>query len=259
MLYENVGKTHFHLSYTLVGIALLLCLWELLIFLLVDETSESQLRCFSPLPTLQTLLSLFADPKFWHSTLASLRRICIGTAIAFAIGYPLGIAIGYSKAIRAASGVPIHFLRMISPLAWMPIALLVFGNFEHAIYFLLVITMLWPMALNVSFAISRIKTEWLQMARNQGATEMQLIAKVIIPASLPCIASSLRLAIGLAWIILVPAEMFGVSSGLGYLINDARDTLEYEKLSALAIAIGLFGFMIDRVISAFYAFFLKRG
>ena len=141
----------------------------------------------------------------------------------------------------------------------MPIAILVFGNFEHVIYFLLAITMLWPIALNTSFGISRVNPEWIKMAQNQGATELQLISKVVIPASIPHLVSGLRLAIAVAWIILVPAETFGISKGLGYLINDARDTLEYEKLTALAIAIGLFGFLIDRAISAAYTLFLRKG
>lgn len=84
------------------------------------------------------------------------------------------------------------------------------------------------------------------MALNQGASDTQLIRTIIIPSSLPHMLTSLRLALGVAWIVLVPAEFLGVSSGLGYLINDARDTMEYDKLMAMIIAIGILGFLLDR-------------
>ena len=83
------------------------------------------------------------------------------------------------------------------------------------------------------------------MARNQGTNEKNLLLKVIFPASLPSILSGLRLALGVAWIVLVPAELLGISSGLGYLINDARNSLEYDKLMAVIIAIGIIGFLLD--------------
>jgi NitT/TauT family transport system permease protein len=84
------------------------------------------------------------------------------------------------------------------------------------------------------------------MALNQGASDTQLIRTIVIPSSLPRMLTSLRLALGVAWIVLVPAEFLGVSSGLGYLINDARDTMEYDKLMAMIIAIGILGFLLDR-------------
>jgi NitT/TauT family transport system permease protein len=84
------------------------------------------------------------------------------------------------------------------------------------------------------------------MALNQGASDIQLIRTIVIPSSLPHMLTSLRLALGVAWIVLVPAEFLGVSSGLGYLINDARDTMEYDKLMAMIIAIGIIGFILDR-------------
>ncbi len=85
------------------------------------------------------------------------------------------------------------------------------------------------------------------MAMNQGASHLQIFRTIVIPASLPAILSSLRLALGVAWIVLVPAEFLGVASGLGYLINDARDTLEYDMLMAIIISIGIFGFVLDKL------------
>jgi NitT/TauT family transport system permease protein len=85
------------------------------------------------------------------------------------------------------------------------------------------------------------------MALNQGANNIQLIQTIVLPYSIPHMITSIRLALGIAWIVLVPAEFLGVSSGLGYLINDARDTMEYDKLMAIIIAIGILGFILDRI------------
>ena len=87
------------------------------------------------------------------------------------------------------------------------------------------------------------------MARNQGAGDRDLLLRVVVPASVPFIMTSLRLALGVAWIVLVPAEFLGVSSGLGYLINDARDTMAYDRLMAVVLAIGAVGFVLDGVLA----------
>jgi NitT/TauT family transport system permease protein len=104
---------------------------------------------------------------------------------------------------------------------------------------------LWPIVLNTAYSVSRVNPQWINMARNQGAKNYQLLLRIIIPSSLPYILTSLRLALGVAWIVLVPAEFLGVSSGLGYIINDARDTMEYDRLMAIIIAIGIVGFILD--------------
>lgn len=134
---------------------------------------------------------------------------------------------------------------MVSPLSWMPIALLIFASFEGAIYFLITMATIWPIMINTSLGVMHVNPSWIMMARNQGANDRQLITKIVIPAAIPYILTSLRLALGVAWIVLVPAEFLGVSSGLGYLINDARDTMEYDRLMAIVIAIGILGFVLD--------------
>ncbi|MCG8531567.1 MAG: ABC transporter permease subunit, partial [Desulfovibrionales bacterium] len=153
---------------------------------------------------------------------------------------------GFYPTFRKLSYSPIQFIRMISPLAWMPIALLLFKTFEGAVYFLIVMATICPIILNTAIGVLSINPQWIKMAINQGANNFQLIRTIIIPATIPHMVTSLRLALGVAWIILVPAEFLGVSSGLGYLINDARDTMEYDKLMAMVIAIGILGFILDR-------------
>ncbi|MCP4022697.1 MAG: ABC transporter permease, partial [Desulfobacteraceae bacterium] len=178
---------------------------------------------------------------------ASLRRILIGIFLAAVIGIPIGIMVGFYPKFRGLSYSPIQFVRMISPLSWMPIALLLFTSFESAVYFLIVMATICPIILNTTIGVLNINPIWLKMALNQGANNFQLIRTIIIPSSLPYMLTSLRLALGVAWIVLVPAEFLGVSSGLGYLINDARDTMEYDKLMAMIIAIGILGFILDRI------------
>jgi len=163
------------------------------------------------------------------------------------LGFPLGIIIGFYPMLRGLSYSSIQFIRMISPLSWMPIALLLFTSFESAVYFLIVMATICPIILNTAIGVLHINPQWIKMALNQGANNFQLIRTIVIPSSLPQMMTSLRLALGVAWIVLVPAEFLGVSSGLGYLINDARDTMEYDKLMAMIIAIGILGFLLDRL------------
>jgi NitT/TauT family transport system permease protein len=180
-----------------------------------------------------------------------LKRVLIGIGIAAIMGVPIGILVGFYPRFRGLSYAPIQFVRMISPLSWMPIAILLFASFESAIYFLIVMATICPIILNTTIGVLNINPQWIKMALNQGANNFQLIKTIVIPFSLPYMLTSLRLALGVAWIVLVPAEFLGVSSGLGYLINDARDTMEYDKLMAMIIAIGILGFSLDRLIQKF--------
>ncbi len=113
--------------------------------------------------------------------------------------------------------------------------------------FLIVMATICPIILNTAIGVMDINPQWIKMALNQGANNVQLIQTIVIPYSIPHMMTSIRFAMGIAWIVLVPAEFLGVSSGLGYLINDARDTMEYDKLMAVIIAIGILGFILDRV------------
>jgi len=205
----------------------------------------SQFSGFLPGATFTALVSLLDDRAFWLSVVASLRRIGVGIGTAFVFGLPSGLLIGYYGRLRIATYTPIQFVRMISPLSWMPIALLIFTTFESAIYFLITMATIWPIILNASLGVSRVNPEWLTMAKNQGATDRQILLHIILPASIPYILTSLRLALGVAWIVLVPVEFLGISSGLGYIINDARDTMEYDRLMAIVLAIGAIGFCLD--------------
>ena len=228
-----------------VGIILFFVIWAVGGYFLFKEPGHELFAGLLPAPTLKALLLLITDPDFWHSVYASLRRVVVGVSIAFIIGFPSGLIIGFYDKIRTISYPPIQLIRMTSPLSWMPIALLIFTSFESAIYFLITMATIWPIILNTSLGVSHVNPQWIKMAQCQGATNRQLIFQIVIPASVPHILTSLRLALGVAWIVLVPAEFLGVSSGLGYIINDARDTMEYDRLMAIVLSIGIIGFVLD--------------
>ena len=122
------------------------------------------------------------------------------------------------------------------------------STLDQAIYFLILMTSNWPVIYNTAEGLRTVDPAWIGMAKLKGATKGQFIAKVLSPVSLPRLLNGLRLALGIAWIILVPAEYLGIKNGLGYLINDARDTLEYDRLMALVLAIEILGFILDGIL-----------
>lgn len=235
-------------KFEFIGFLIFAGLWMIFSFLIFSRSELEQFSGFLPLPTLKALAAACQESSFWISVFASLKRIVIGIFIASIIGIPLGILIGFYPRIRRLSYSPVQFIRMISPLSWMPIAMLLFASFESSVYFLIVMATICPIILNTIVGVLNVNPQLVKMALNQGADDIQLIKTIVIPASLPYMLTSIRLALGVAWIVLVPAEFLGISSGLGYLINDARDTMEYDKLMAVIIAIGILGFFLDRIL-----------
>ncbi len=232
-------------GYILLGIIIFYLMWVSIAYLALKRPGYEQFSGFMPLPALKSFYLLLYDNVFWTSVFASMRRIIISILLSFMIGFPFGILTGYFYRFRLSTYLPVQFVRMISPLSWMPIALLLFRDFESAIYFIISMAAVWPIIMNTALGAARVNMEWIKMARNQGASNLQLIFHVIIPSSAPYVLTSLRLALGVSWIVLVPAEFLGISSGLGYIINDARDTMEYDRLMAVIIAIGMIGFILD--------------
>jgi len=242
------GRRDFGWRFEVIGLVIFILLWMAVSGFLFSRPELKQFSGFLPGPTFKALFAAAGESKFWISVLASLKRVLIGIGLAGLIGIPIGILVGFYPMLRSLSYSPIQFVRMISPLSWMPIALLLFASFESAVYFLIVMATICPIILNTTIGVLNINPQWIKMALNQGASNFQLIKTIVIPASFLYMLTSLRLALGVAWIVLVPAEFLGVSSGLGYLINDARDTMEYDRLMAMIIAIGILGFALDRMI-----------
>ena len=227
------------------GVLIFLGLWQLGGQWVANNPDTQNFADFAPEPTIKALSELLTTGSLIENSLPSLKRIFMGIMIALAIGIPLGVAIGRFSMLSDSTHLPFQFLRMISPLAWMPIAVLIYPTWDSAIIFLITMAAVWPLILSSAAGVKRIDPSWFTVARNLGASEFQIITKVILPAVLYDIVNGLRLAIGIAWVVIVPAEFLGVSSGLGYAINDARDTLEYDTLAAYVVAIGFIGYILD--------------
>lgn len=177
----------------------------------------------------------------------SLYRVGSGLFWAVLIGAPLGVLVGRSSFFRAATNIPFQFMRMISPLAWMPVAVLCFPSWDGAIIFLVAVAAIWPVIFATANGLRKVDPSWFRTARNLGAGPWRMITVIVLPAIAQDMLTGIRLALGVAWIVLVPAEYLGVTSGLGYAINDARDTLEYDRLAATVLIIGAIGFSLDMV------------
>jgi NitT/TauT family transport system permease protein len=193
---------------------------------------------------------MLADGSALAAAAPSLARIGGGLLIAFAAGAPIGVLVGRSALFRKATHLPFQLLRMISPMAWMPVAILAFPTWNGAIVFLVFAASVWPIIFSTAHGLRKLDPDWFRLAHNLGASNWQILRAVILPAAAQDVLTGLRLALGVAWIVLVPAEYLGVTSGLGYSINDARDTLEYDRLAATVVLIGLIGFCLDALLLA---------
>lgn len=230
-----------------IGIAVLVGLWWLGGAAVANNPNMYAFSDFAPGPTMSALWDMVSTGEVVGMAGPSLYRVGAGLLIAAAFGIPMGILIGRIAILREITNVPFQFLRMISPLSWMPIAVMVFSSWDGAIVFLIAAAAVWPVMFSTAAGVRRIDPAWLKVARNLGANVMHMLFTVILPAVAVDILTGLRLALGVAWVVLVPAEYLGVTSGLGYSINDARDTLDYSRLAAVVVVIGVIGFTLDYV------------
>jgi NitT/TauT family transport system permease protein len=168
--------------------------------------------------------------KLQKAPIASGYRLGSGMLIAILIGVPVGIIMGRVQWFRKLSNSPFQLLRMISPLSWMPIAVLVFAAWDGSIVFLVGFASVWPVMYQTAAGLSKVDPAWFKVARNLGRHTVQMLTQIILPAISFDIFTGIRLALGVAWVVLVPAELLGVTSGLGYAIKDARETLSYDHL-----------------------------
>lgn len=235
------------LAYPLAGISILLVAWWFGGYMIASNPDTASFADFAPAPAFARLGELFETGGVWSAVFPSLERIGYGLLWAVLIGVPTGVAVGLYASLRELSHVPFQFLRMISPLAWMPIAVLAFESWDAAIVFLVAVAAVWPVLFSSAQGVRRIDPLWFKVARNLGADGLQMLRRIIFPAIAQDIFAGIRLAVGVAWIVLVPAEYLGVTSGLGYAINDARDTLEYDTLAAMVVVIGVIGFLLDGI------------
>lgn len=225
------------------GLIMLLLLWWLGTDVLAS--SEGFIRQFSPTTAIPKLVTMLAQADLSVHIFASLRRVLIGLAFALLIGVPVGLAVGSYSRLNTATSPAFQFLRMISPLSWMPIAVMMFGVGDQPIYFMLAFAAVWPILLSTAEGVRRLQPSWLNLADSLAATRWETLWYVILPGVLGHVLTGLRLSVGIVWIVLVPCEMLGVSAGLGYFILDTRDRLAYSELMATVLMIGILGFLLD--------------
>ncbi len=181
--------------------------------------------------------------------LISLRRVAIGYIAASLIAVPLGILIGMSKVAFNAFNPYIQLLKPVSPLAWLPLGLYLLRDSEKTGVFIILISSIWPTLINTAFGVANVNPEYLDVAKTLGASRLRLITRVIIPAALPNILSGLRISMGIAWLVIVAAEML-LGTGLGYFIWNEWNNLYIPNIIVAIIIIGIVGLLLDSLFGA---------
>lgn len=227
----------------ILGLLLGLTVWALLTSGLV--TDDPVIGGMSPTDTWSGLGDLLNRGVLLSDATVSLYRLVAGLAAAAFLGVPLGLWLGLRRRAEAVAGPLVQFLRMISPLSWAPVAIAVFGIGNEPVIFLVTAAAIWPIMLSTSAGVHAMDPGYLDVARTMGASGWERLTHVVIPAVRPSILGGIRMALGTAWIVLVPAEMLGVRSGLGYQILNARDQLAYDQVMAVILVIGVLGFALD--------------
>ncbi|MBT3046682.1 MAG: ABC transporter permease [Candidatus Thiodiazotropha sp.] len=228
-----------------IGLAILFVIWWFGIYLISSNPSTEHFGDFGPIPAFKAIPVLWDEGTIQSAITSSGYRLGSGLLIAICIGVPIGILMGRSRRFRELSNSPFQLLRMISPLSWEPIAVIVFVTWNQAIIFLIAIASVWPVAFATAAGLAKVDPAWFKVARNLGAKPWHLVTRIIVPAISFDVLTGIRLALGVAWIVLVPAEFLGVSSGLGYSIQDAREGLSYDHLMAWVLIIGAIGYVLD--------------
>lgn len=247
MTKSNTPKSQVRsLLYPVLGVAGALIAWHYITSIVIRN--EQFGHAFSPVLVFQSLATIITTETFQQHVLPSLQRVIVGLIIAFCIGVPIGLLIGYFSTLNKLTYLVFQFIRIISPLAWMPLAIMLFGVGNSAVIFLVAIAAVWPIILNTAHGVHSIDPMWVKVVRMLGGSHSDVLWRAVIPGVIPDILAGLRISVGLSWIVLVPAEMLGVPSGLGYFILDTRDRFNYSELGATILVIGFFGFMSDLMI-----------
>jgi NitT/TauT family transport system permease protein len=224
----------------LLTAGLLLAVWHYLVAWTATKVFPS------PLTVEKGLAQLLHRHVLWADIGDSLRRVAIGFGLAAVSGIPLGLTLGWYPALNQVVNPVIQILRPISPIAWIPVAIVFFGVGERPAVFLIFLSAFFPILVACASGVSNVPAIYRRAGRNFGLSPMQILARVVFPAALPQILIGLRLALGVAWLVVVAAEMIAVDSGLGYLVIDSRNSgKRYDLVVAAMLVIGLIGLALD--------------
>ncbi|WP_425514479.1 nitrate ABC transporter permease [Collimonas antrihumi] len=235
----------------LLGLAFLVLVWQII------AMNNSQFP--TPMVTLQEALKLFADPFYRTSPndqgigwniLASLQRVAVGFGLAALVGIPLGFMIGRFKFLSSMFGPVISLLKPVSPLAWLPIGLLVFKSANPAAIWSIFICSIWPMIINTAVGVQRVPQDYMNVARVLNLSEWKIITKILVPSVLPYMLTGVRLAIGTAWLVIVAAEMLTGGVGIGFWVWDEWNNLNVPHIIIAIVVIGVVGLLLEQLLVA---------
>ena len=230
----------------LLGLGIVIVLWQI--------AALSSKGFPTPLKTWEAAKVIFADPFYvagpndmgigWN-LLASLKRVAVGFGLAAALGIPAGFLIGRFSFIANMLNPLIALLRPVSPLAWLPIGLLLFQRAEPASAWTIFICSIWPMILNTAEGVRRIPQDYLNVARVLNLSEFNVMRKILFPAVLPYILTGVRLSIGIAWLVIVAAEMLTGGIGIGFWIWNEWNNLNVQNIIIAILLIGAVGMLLE--------------
>lgn len=230
-----------------LGLGLLLLLWEM-----IAKSADSGIP--TPAVTWEAAVKLFSDPFYsngpndqgigWN-VLSSLQRVGLGFGMAALIGIPVGFAIGRFGFLSRMFNPLISLLRPVSPLAWLPIGLLVFKGANPAAIWTIFICSIWPMIINTAVGVQRVPQDYMNVARVLNLSEWKIVTKILLPAVLPYMLTGVRLAVGTAWLVIVAAEMLTGGVGIGFWVWDEWNNLNVAHIIIAIFTIGLVGLVLE--------------
>jgi nitrate/nitrite transport system permease protein len=230
----------------IAGIALLVGIWALLT---MKSTSFP-----TPAATFAEAVKVFSDPFYskgpndqgigWN-ILFSLQRVAVGFGMAAAVGIPLGFMIGRFSVLNHMVSPLISLLRPVSPLAWLPIGLLVFKAANPAAIWTIFICSIWPMIINTAVGVQRVPSDYLNVARVLNLSEWKVITRILLPAVLPYMLTGVRLSVGTAWLVIVAAEMLTGGVGIGFWVWDEWNNLNVTHILIAIFVIGIVGLLLE--------------
>jgi NitT/TauT family transport system permease protein len=203
----------------------------------------------TPLDVGTAMLDLARDGTLWQHIGASLFRVGMGFSLAVLVAIPLGLFMGWVSGAYATLNPLFQILRPISPIAWIPLAILWFGVGDGSPIFLIFLASVFPMIVQTAAGVHTIERQYLRAAENFGVARSKLFLEVVIPAVLPQLIVGMRVSLGVAWLVVVAAEMIALRSGLGYLIIDSRNAgNRYDLVVAAMVVIGVIGLLLDGIL-----------
>ena len=232
-----------------LGLALFVLGWAML--------SSFRTELPSPVVTWHAAVALFADPFYQNgpndmgigwNILYSLERVGLGFGMAAALGIPLGFIIGRFAFIRDMFAPIIAILRSVSPLAWLPIGLLVFKAAQPASIWVIFISAIWPIILNTAAGVAQVPQDYLNVARVLRLSEWKIFSKILLPSTLPYLLTGIRLSIGVAWLVIVAAEMLTGGIGLGFWVWDEWNNLNVSHIIIAIFIVGLVGLLLEQLL-----------